>query len=253
MRIAVRLENIVKSFLIAFIVLIMWQVFPTVGLVEQSILPPITKVFKEFGVVLGNGSLYTHILVSVKRSVMGLGFAMVIGLPLGIVVGYFSKFAEYMLPVINFCRQIPALALFPVFLLFFGIGEVSKVSIVLWVSIWPLLVNTISGVSQVDPMLCKVAKSMGEKDMRILFNVVLPASIPSIMTGLRLSAASSIVALVSAEMVGAKSGLGFLIVNSQYNFQIPRMYVAILTIAVIGIITNLVLEKIQKRLVFWAV
>ena len=95
MRIAVRLENIVKSFLIAFIVLIMWQVFPTVGLVEQSILPPITKVFKEFGVVLGNGSLYTHILVSVKRSVMGLGFAMVIGLPLGIVVGYFSKFAEY--------------------------------------------------------------------------------------------------------------------------------------------------------------
>lgn len=247
-----RCVALARGVIVGAIILLLWEILPSAGLVEPSILPPFSKILGEWKNVIVGGLLWKHVLSSMQRSLLGLGMSVAFGLPLGIIIGYFKKAGQAILPFVNFCRQIPALALFPVFILFLGIGETSKIGIVFWVSLWPLLINTISGVNQVDPIYVKAAKSMGEKDLGILLHVILPAGIPSIMTGLRLSAASAVVALVSAEMIGAKSGLGFLVVNSQYNFQIARMYVAILSIATIGTITNYGLERLQRRLTFWA-
>ncbi len=148
-------------------------------------------------------------------------------------------------------RQTSAFALFPVFILFLGIGELSKVAIIFWASFWPVLLSTVSGVKQVDRLLVNSALSMGASRRFVFFKVVLPASLPSIFTGVRLAGAYSITALVAAEMIGAHSGLGFLTLNSQETFQIPTMYAGILLLAVLGLLLNYLLALLERRLLRW--
>ena len=146
---------------------------------------------------------------------------------------------------------VPALALFPVFLLFFGIGEASKIAIIFWAAFWPVLLNTISGVKQVEKLLIHSALSMGATRGFIFFKVILPAAAPSIFTGIRLAGAYSITALVAAEMIGSHAGLGFLTLNSQEIFQIPSMYAGIVLLALLGLALNYVLALLEKRLTRW--
>ena len=144
-----------------------------------------------------------------------------------------------------------AIALLPVFTLILGIGETSKVAIILYASIWPILYNTISGVRNVDPLLIKSARSLGLSHIRLFQKVILPASVPTIFTGVRLGGAASILVLITTEMVGAKAGLGYLILNSQYNFQIPDMYAGILTVSAIGVAFNYLLLSLERRFSTW--
>lgn len=246
------ISTVAKNLFLIIVVLLLWEFLPRLGVIKPSLLPSISTIAEEWWKLLVDRSLYPDILISLERALLGFGIAMLIGIPLGIVIGYFKLFSQIVSPLIHIFRQIPALSLFPVFILFFGIGELSKVAIVFWVAVWPILLNTVGGVRHVDPLLIKAAKSMGAGNGKILTTVVLPSIVPSMMTGVRLGAGSSVVALVSAEMIGAKSGLGFMIMNSQYNFQIPKMYVAILTIAVIGILINQLLVRLEKRLTFWS-
>jgi len=150
-------------------------------------------------------------------------------------------------------RNTAALALLPVFILILGIGETSKVSIIIYACSWPLLLNTISGVKNVDPLLIKSAKSMGLSPIRLFQRVILPASVPTIFTGIRLAGASSILVLVAAEMVGAKAGLGYLINYAQYNFQVPNMYAGIITISGLGLLFNLTLVKLENHFTAWKI
>ena len=144
-----------------------------------------------------------------------------------------------------------AIALLPVFTLIMGIGETSKVAIILYASIWPILYNTISGVRNVDPLFIKSARSLGLSHIRLFQKVILPASVPTIFTGVRLGGAASILVLITTEMVGAKAGLGYLILNSQYNFQIPDMYAGILTVSAIGVAFNYLLLSLERRFSTW--
>ena len=144
-----------------------------------------------------------------------------------------------------------ALALLPVFTLILGIGETSKIAIILYASVWPILYNTISGVRNVDPLLIKSARSLGLSHFALFQKVILPAAVPTIFTGVRLAGAASILVLVATEMVGAKAGLGYLILNSQYNFQIPHMYAGILTVSAIGVAFNYLLLSLERRFSTW--
>ena len=151
----------------------------------------------------------------------------------------------------QFFRQTSALALFPVFILFLGIGELSKIAIIFWASFWPILLSTISGVKQVDGLLINSALSMGANRWFLFTKIVLPAASPSIFTGIRLAGAYCITALVAAEMIGAHSGLGFLTLNSQEVFQIPSMYAGILLLAVVGLLLNFLLALLERRFTYW--
>ena len=142
-----------------------------------------------------------------------------------------------------FPRNTAALALLPVFVLILGLGETSKVAIIFYACSWPILLNTVSGVRNVDPLLIKSARSLGLRPVRLFQKVVLPAAVPTIFTGIRLSAAYSILILIAAEMVGAKAGLGYLINYAQYNFAVPDMYAGIITISAIGLVVNQILVQ----------
>jgi len=144
-------------------------------------------------------------------------------IPLGLLMGWYRGFEEISDGLVQAMRQVSSLSLFPVFLLFFGIGEFSKIAVIFWGAQWTLLLNTINGVKTVDPLLIKSARSMGSNDLSIFRKVVLPSSLPSLFVGLRLSATHSLLVLVAAEMIGATSGLGYSIKNGKNKYKVVKM------------------------------
>lgn len=228
-----------------------WEFLPRAGLVNPAFLSPPSAVLAAIVKLAQSGQLNKHIVASLQRSLAGLTLAIIAGVGLGLLMGVIRRFEAFIDPLLQLFRQVSALALFPVFLLFFGIGEASKIAIIFWAAFWPVLLNTISGVKQVEKLLIHSALSMGASRRFIFFKVILPAAAPSIFTGVRLAGAYSITALVAAEMIGSHAGLGFLTLNSQEIFQIPSMYAGIVLLAILGLALNYVLALLEKRLTRW--
>lgn len=228
-----------------------WEFLPRAGLVNSAFLSPPSAVLAAIVQLAQTGQLGKHVAASLQRSLAGLILAVVAGVALGLLMGVVRRFEAFVDPLLQLFRQVSALALFPVFLLFFGIGEASKIAIIFWAAFWPVLLNTISGVKQVEKLLIHSALSMGASRGFIFFKVILPAAAPSIFTGIRLAGAYSITALVAAEMIGSHAGLGFLTLNSQEIFQIPSMYAGIVLLAVLGLALNYGLALLEKRLTRW--
>ncbi|MEG0151247.1 MAG: ABC transporter permease [Comamonas sp.] len=228
-----------------------WEFLPRAGIVSSAFLSPPSAVLTAIAQLIETGQLNKHIFASLQRSLAGLSLAILAGVSLGLLMGVIRRFEAFVDPLLRLFRQVSALALFPVFLLFFGIGEASKIAIIFWAAFWPVLLNTISGVKQVEKLLIHSALSMGATRGFIFFKVILPAAAPSIFTGIRLAGAYSITALVAAEMIGSHAGLGFLTLNSQEIFQIPSMYAGIVLLALLGLALNYVLALLEKRLTRW--
>ncbi len=230
---------------------ILWEILPDAGLVDQTFFSPPSKIVQALYGFVSSGEIWVHVASSIQRSLWGLGLAISLGIGLGIFLGWFKRLEEVLDPLLQSFRQLPSLALFPVFILFFGIGEVSKVTIIFWSSVWPILLNTISAVQNVDKILIDSAKSLGASRSFIFLKVVLPAAVPGIMTGIRLGGAHSVVALVAAEMIGAEAGLGFLVFYSQETFKVPNMFAAIVSLAIVGLFLNYFLIFVESRLTKW--
>ncbi|MDF3301757.1 ABC transporter permease [Streptomyces tropicalis] len=233
--------------------LILWETAPRLGLVDRTFLPPFSEVARAWWGLAADGRLADNARASLVRSFSGFGLAVALAVPLGLLIGWYRPVADLLGPVLEVFRNTAALALLPVFVLLLGIGETSKISIVVYACTWPVLLNTISAVRNVDPTLLKLAKSMDLSAPRLFQKVILPSSVPVIFTGVRLAGAASILVLVAAEMIGAKAGLGYLINASQYNFAIPQMYAGILTISAIGVAFNQILVVVERRLSSWRV
>ena len=231
--------------------LAVWELLPRAGWVNPAFLSPPSDVVRAIATLVDNGQLWKHVTASLQRSLIGLLLAIASGVGLGLLMGAIQRFEAFVDPLLQLFRQVSAFALFPVFLLFLGIGESSKVAIIFWAAFWPVLLNTIGGVKQVDKLLVHSALSMGASRSYIFFRVVLPAASPSIFTGIRLAGAYSITALVAAAMIGAHAGLGFLTLNAQEIFQIPTMYAGILLLALLGLGLNYLLALIEARLTGW--
>ncbi len=246
-----RLYSAVYRLLAIAIFLLIWEIFPKLDLVDTTFLPPFSKVAVAFWSLLLSGELFKHIGASLERAALGFGLGLVIAVPLGLLIGWFKGFERFIDPLLQVFRQTSALALFPVFILLFGIGEVSKVAIIFWGVQWPILLNSISGVKNVDPLLIKSAKSMGASTLTMFRKVVLPAAFPVIFTGMRLSVTYSLLILITAEMMGANKGLGYLLYDSQVKYQIPEMYAAILTMSLLGLILNFILVFLEKKTMRW--
>ncbi|MEV6275570.1 ABC transporter permease [Nocardia sp. NPDC051832] len=245
--------RLTKPFLAIAAFLLLWQFAPAAGLVDEVFLPPFTVVAEAFADLVRSGEMWNHVSTSLGRSVTGFGIALLIAVPLGIAIAWYKPVSELLNPILELFRNTAALALLPVFVLILGIGETSKVALVVYASSFPILLNTITGVRTVDPLLIKSAVSLGLKPIRLFQKVILPAAIPSIFTGLRMAAASSILVLLAAEMVGARAGLGYLITAAQQNFQIPNMYAGILAISLLGLTFNGLLVTLERRFSRWRV
>lgn len=243
--------RVFKPTVVIALFLLLWQLAPTLGLVDEVFLPPFSVVAQAFADLVASGEMWTHISASLNRSLAGYSLALVAGIPVGIAIAWYKPVADFLNPILELFRNTAALALLPVFLLILGIGETSKVAIVVYASFFPILLNTITGVRTVDPLLVKSAASLGFSPLRLFQKVILPAALPSIFTGLRMAAASSILVLLAAEMFGARAGLGYLITAAQQNFAIPNMYAGILAISLLGLAFNGLLVALERRLSRW--
>ncbi|MEV7724887.1 ABC transporter permease [Streptomyces sp. NPDC087917] len=235
------------------VLLLIWEAAPRLGLVDATFLPPFSEVARAWWELLGDGQLGEHTRASLTRSFGGFAIAVAVAVPLGLLIGWYRPVAAFLGPLLELFRNTAALALLPVFVLLLGIGETSKVSIVVYACVWPILLNTISAVGNADPTLVRLARSMDLSTPKLFQKVILPSAVPAVFTGIRLAGAVSILVLVAAEMIGAKAGLGYLINASQFNFAIPQMYAGIVTISVIGVAFNQVLVAIERRLSLWRV
>ena len=231
--------------------LALWEVAPRLGLVEPAFLPPLSEVLATGVVLTKNGQLFAHIRASLSRSLVGFGLAIIYAVPLGLAIGYYRRFALVVSPLLEAMRNTAALALLPVFILLLGIGEASKIALVVYSCSFPILLNTISGVKNVDPLLIKSARTLGLSAFQLFRKVILPSAVPTIFVGVRLAGAYSLLVLVAAEMIGAKAGLGYLIIYAQYNFQIPNMYVGILALTAIGLLFNQGLQRVERHFTRW--
>lgn len=232
--------------------LVLWQIAPALGWVNPAVVPPLSDIVAALWKALANGSLVDDIAISLQRSGIAFAAAVGLGIPLGLLMGQIPAIERALDPILQLFRQTSALAIYPVFILLLGLGEASKVFVIFWATLFPILLATIGGVKEVDGKLIEMARSYGASRLTVFRRVVLPASVPSIFVGLRLSATTALLLLIAAEMIGANKGLGFQVMNAQYNFQIPLMFAAILLLALLGLAANAILVTLQRRLCRWA-
>lgn len=228
-----------------------WEVAPLTGIVSPIFFPPFSKAVVALKGLLLSGEIFNHIGVSMQRALIGFFLAVLVAVPFGLLMGRYARLEKITDLFIQGLRNTPHFALLPVFIMVLGIGEASKIAITFLAAFWFLLINTISGVKCVDPLYIKAARSMGSSDAEIFAKVILPASIPSIVAGARLGVKSSLMAVIGAEMLAAKSGLGFFIQNSHLMYRIPEMYAGILTLAVFGLVINYLLVWLEKSATPW--
>jgi len=238
---------------IAIIVfLFIWEAAPRLGLVNILFISPPSVVFASMVNLILSGELIHQTISSLIRVSTGFGLALLVALPLGFLLGgWFKGFETSVNPLLQIFGQANPFTLFPVFMALLGIGEISKIAIIYWVCQWPVLFNTITGIKNVDPLLVKVARTAGLSKLEMFWKILLPASLPTVFTGIRMGAAFAFFMLIGAEMIGAHSGLGFMIIQAQATFQIPKMYAGIVTVAILGIFINCVMLKLEKRSLKW--
>jgi len=247
----VEVKSILQRSLAIGVFFLLWELAPRYGIVNRSFLPPLSEILEhgyEFAIA---GKLLPHILISLARSFGGFFLAVVVAVPLGILLGWSKSIDHYLTPLVEMLRQFNTLSLLPVFIMFFGIGYLTNVVIVFWVALWPILINTTTGVKYVDPILVKYGRSLSLSDQQIFVRIVLPSALSSIISGMRLAVTHSLLVLVLSEQVGASSGLGYLVGNAQYILGIHIMYLAILLLALLGFLANRSLILLENRLTWW--
>lgn len=197
------------------------------------------------------GILWRDIGASLARVFHGFAIGALLAIPLGCATGYFRRLEDWVDPIVELFRPIPPLALLPLFIIWLGIGEVSKVLLIGFSTFFPIFLNTTEGVRSTDPLHVRAALSLGAGRWQIFTNVVVRAALPNIIVGLRLGFALGFFVLVAAELIAADSGLGYRIQESRNFFLVDRMFVGAAVIGVLGFTFNVVLRRLEDVLLRW--
>ncbi len=219
----------------------------------RQLLPPPSLVLWDAWRLLTTGELLGHIGRSLLRVLGGFGAAAVIGIPIGLGIGLWSLFADAVDPVIEFLRPIPPPAWIPLGILWFGIGDAQNIFILFLGAFFPIVLNTIAGVHGVDRTLVWGALTLGGRHGQIIREIVIPGALPLILTGLRIGLGVGWMALVAAELMAARSGLGFLIQSARYAFATERVLAGMVVIGLLGLAMESGMRALQRRLLRWHV
>ncbi|WP_068775721.1 ABC transporter permease [Paenibacillus sp. FJAT-26967] len=231
--------------------LVIWQTLSGLELVSQTLFPSPLSIAKEFAAMVQSGELLGHLQVSVKRAAYGFLLGGSLGLLAGLLVGLRNK-AEYMLdPTLQMLRTVPHLAITPLFILWFGFGEMSKILLISLGAFFPLYVNTFLGVRNVDSKLFDVSKVLEFSRFQQITKLVLPSALPNVLLGLRLSLGVSWLGLVVAELMGSSEGIGYMIQDARQFSRTTAVFVGIIIFAVVGKLADSVVRQLEERLLRW--
>lgn len=216
-----------------------------------TLLPPPTAIGKAAVALIASGELLMHLWQSLKRELIAFAFALA-AVPIGIAMGWSRRVHEQIDPIIEILRPIPPIAWIPLSILWLGIGNAQNQFIIFLGIFFPLLINTIQGVKNIEPNIVRAAQCLGASQWQILKRVVLPATLPQIFTGIRIGFGVGWMALVAAELVGASSGLGFLINDARSLLRTEVVILGMLTIGLVGLLIDLLIRRIARRVLPWS-
>lgn len=228
------------------LLLIGWEAVVLTGKYEPSLLPSPLMVLKGIKELIDNGTFFTHIKVSLFRFFIGYSAAVILAIILGIILGWFQKIWDVIDPIVQVLRPISPVAWFPFIVLWLGIGDIPAIAIIFIAAFFPVLLSTVSAVKKTDKTYLKVARNFGIKQPFVLTKIILPAAFPNIVTGLHLALGSAWIFLVSGEMVGAQSGLGYLIMDARNSLRTDLLLSAIIMIGVLGLLLDKLITLFEK-------
>jgi NitT/TauT family transport system permease protein len=237
---------------IPFLTLIaLWASLQETGLVNQALLPSPKAVFEVFWRMIKQGDLLFNIVISARRVVFGLVLGMLVAIPVGFLIGWYKPVRRFVDPLINFFRALPPIALIPLVIVYLGIGEVAKVAILFYAAFFAAVIVLYEGMTQISPVYERVARTLGANDLEIFMKIVLPATVPHMLTALRVALGVAWATLVASELVAAQQGLGAMIQNASSFFDLATIYLGIICIGALALSMDLVLRTFSRRLVSW--
>jgi len=246
-----RLVRMLKGAAVPVLLVVLWYAAAAQGWLEAGLLPGPQQVWRSFQHLAERGLLGQHIRDSLLRVLVGFGWAAVLGIPIGITLGWVRPLRPWLMPMLHFLRQIPPVAWIPLFLLWFGLGEASKHAVIVYAAFFPIFLNTVLGVEQIPRPLWEVSRVLEFSTLRNLLLLVLPGSAPAVAAGLRLGLGMSWRALVAAEMLAASSGLGYLIMSARSLVRTDDMVVGMLLIGIIGLSMEQLFSAAEQKLLPW--
>lgn len=229
------------------ILLGLWQSFVSLFGYSNALLPSPLSVFQALIELVTDGSLGTGIVVSLYRFALGYLSAVILGVSIGLVLGWYQPAFRLANPIIQLVRPIAPVAWMPFVVLLLGIGDIPAIVIIFLAGFFPVLLTTSSAVHHLDEIYIKVAQNYGISRRRMLYKIVLPAVFPQIAGSLHIALGTSWIFLVSGEMVGAQSGLGYLIIDSRNNLRTDQLLAVMLIIGIIGFILDLIIGRFEKK------
>lgn len=234
-----RVLDRLQNFAFVAILVALWQYVSAYVLDQQSrtLLPPPTAVVAAAWELIGTGELMRHLLDSLKREMVAFGWSLS-AIPLGIAIGWWKAVERQMDPIVELLRPVPPLAWIPLSILWFGVGDTQNEFIIFLGIFFPILLNTVSGVRGIEPNLARAARCLGAGEASLLWRIVLRAALPQIVTGIRIGLGVGWMALVAAELVGASSGLGFLINDARTVLRTDVIIVGMVTIGLVGLLLD---------------
>ncbi|MBI2370290.1 MAG: ABC transporter permease [Deltaproteobacteria bacterium] len=228
-----------------------WELLGRSGLIEPLILPAFSQVVGTLWQTAAEGELTRHLVVSVLRALTGFVLTGLLAVPLGLLMGWSRRAEEFFDPLVSVAYPVPKVALIPLFILWLGIGEASKLAVIAVAALFPLAVSTYAGVKATRKLAVWSALSMGATSGEILRKVVFPHALPQIFTGLRLSMAICWILLFSAEMVAGGSGLGYLMVQAENDLKTDLVMAGLIVIAVLGLTCDRLIRVAGARACRW--
>src|SRR5437867_4368919 len=250
-RVRAQVSERLISFFSPLLLLVLWELLVRVGLLDARFFPAPSRVLVAFWQLLSSGQLLGHVGISLLRSMIGFVLGGIPALIIGLSMGLFPMVRAAIWPMIGALYPIPKIAILPLVMLMFGLGESSKWVIIAVGVFFPILINTMAGVMNIDPIYIDVGRNFGAGRINRYLTIALPGALPLIITGVRLAWGVALLLIVAAEFVASKSGLGYLIWQSWQTFAVDQMYVGIITISVLGYLSFVLLDELGKILVPW--
>ena len=244
-------EKFVRSIVGFAIFLTAWEVFASIGLINAVLLPSPSTLFWAAGDLLRSGALLRHVSASIERVLVGFALAALIGLTLGVVLGWFRTLSDFVKPLVEALRPIPPIAWTPLAILWFGVGNAPSYFLVFIGAVFPVFVSTYSAVRNIERTQINAALCLGATPSMLIWDVLIPGALPVIFPGLRIALGVGWMCVVAAELIAAQSGLGYMIQQSRLLLQTQFVLTGMIVIGIIGFTMNAVMTAIERRLVPW--
>lgn len=248
-----RYRDTILGFVGVAALLVLWEVTVAIGWIRPLWVSSPSRIVGALPEVFGEDNILMHLRVSALEYFWGFGLAVLIGVPFGVLSGWYRTIRALTDPIVSALFATPTVALVPILILIFGIDTASKAAVVFLSSVWPIVINTSAGIQVLDKGWLDAARTFGATDTRIFRTIGLPATVPFVISGLRTAVARALVGVVVGELYASRAGIGFYLNRAGQTFQTDKYYVAVIIISLLGVLLVAFLKLIEKRYARWRI